>query len=160
MPVLDRHQSITADWTDENCLEVVTYFKDYFHEIKTFITFDCTSRKITRAEAQMLTVPFDLCLEVCTKMNGLVGLEVKTGIFKSINEIVGTSRGCSHLVDMSVDSVKAFAQAVTYCLMPKGLNFEEKWEKIKEANIGVCHTYSNLDKEHKFIGNRDIIESL
>lgn len=156
MPIRERHQSITIDREDENFLKVFTHFKDNFHDIKTTIIIDCISRKITFAEAQMDLVPFDLCQEVCIKMKDLVGLEVKKGVTKAINEIIGTSTGCSHLADMAVDSVKAYAQVAPLCMLPEDMEFEEKLEKLKIANKGICHTYSNLDRNPKYIGNRNL----
>lgn len=155
MPIFERHKSITIDWADENSLEVVSHMKDKFHEIKTVITFDCNSRQITRADAQMITVPFDLCHEVCIKMKELVGLQLKKGVIKWISEIIGTSRGCSHLVDMVADSVKAVVQTVDFCMLPEELEIEQKLEKIQTVNMGICYTYSNLDRRPKYIGNRD-----
>lgn len=155
MPIRERHQSITIDREDETLLKVFAHFEDNFHDIKTTMIIDIISRKIAFAEARMDLVPFDLCQEVCEKMKDLVGLEVKKGVVKSINEIVGTSRGCSHLADMATDSVKAFAQAAP-CLLPEEMDFEEKLEKLKISNQGICHTYSNLDRNPKYIGNRDI----
>lgn len=155
MPIRQRHQTISIDWADENCLEVSAHFTDNFHDIKTTIVIDCVSRKITFADARMDLVPYDLCHEVCIKMKDLVGLEVKKGVVKEINEVVGTSRGCSHLADMTVDSVKAFAQAVPLCFLTEEMSFEEKLDKIKTANSGICHTYSNLDRNPKYIGNPD-----
>lgn len=155
MSFFERHKSIIIDQIDENTLEVTGYMKDKFHEIKTHMVFDCISQQLTGAKVDMVTVPFDLCHEVCVKMNELVGLELKKGVTRWVNEIVGTSRGCSHLVDLVTDSVKALVQAAGVGLLPHEMPFEEKLEKIQNLNMGICHTYSNLDRKPKYIGNRD-----
>lgn len=155
MAFFERHKSVIINQIDDNTLEVTAYMKDKFHEIKTHLVFDCISRQLTGAKAEMLTVPFDLCREVSVKMNELVGLELKKGVTRWVNEIVGTSRGCSHLVDLITDSVKALVQSAGVGLLPREMPFEEKLEKIQTLNMGICHTYSSLDRKPKYIGNRD-----
>lgn len=155
MPFFERHKSIIINQVDDTTLEVTASMKDKFHEIKTQLVFDYNSQQITGAKVDMVTVPFDLCHEVCVKMNELVGLELKKGVTRWVNEIVGTSRGCSHLVDLVTDSVKALVQSAGVGLLPQDLSFEEKLEKIQTLNMGICHTYSNLDRKPKYIGNRD-----
>jgi len=154
MPLFERKKSITVDLVDDNFLEVNAHFKDIFHEIKTSIRFDCGTRIVTRASAEMVSVPFDLCLEVCEKMRELEGLDIKRGVTKWVKEIVGGRRGCAHLADLVVDSVKAMAQVADFFLLPDDMLFDEKLEKLKASNLGICHTYSNLYRNPKFIGNR------
>ncbi len=156
MQLFAREKSIQVDQADDGTLEVTAHFKDKFHEINTFMVFDCNSKEILKAEAKMITVPFDLCHEVCGKMSGLTGLQGTKGINKWVKEIIGGARGCAHLVDMVMDSVKALTQATGFCLLPEDLSFDEKLQKIQEVNMGICHTYSNLGRRPKYIGNRDI----
>jgi len=156
MPIFEREKSIKLSQLDDNSLEVTAFLKDKFHEIRTSIVFEIHSKQILQAEAEMITAPFDLCREVCPKMDELVGLRIKKGVRKMAQEIVGNSRGCAHLVDLVMDSFKVVVQAAEYCLLPAEMPFEEKLQKIQSINMGICHTYSNLNRKPTYVGNRDL----
>lgn len=155
MPVFERHKNIQVNVIDENKLEIIAHMKDKFHEIKTSLVLNSDTLTVEQASAEMIIVPFDLCREVTVKMNELVGLELKRGILKWVQEIIGKNKGCAHLVDLVIDSVKAAVQVSAVCFLPEEMPFEEKLDKIKTVNMGICHTYSNLGRQPKFIGNRD-----
>ncbi len=156
MPIFERSKSVRVSQLNDTSLEVAAHLKDRFHEIKTVMVFDSESKTILKAEAEMITVPFDLCHEVCAKMHELEGLQVKKGVNKWVKEIVGNSRGCTHLVDLVMESFKAVFQVTGFCLFPAEMPFDEKLQKIQAMNAGICHTYSNLNRHPRYIGNRDI----
>jgi len=154
--LFERNKSVKVSQADNSLLEVVAHLKDRFHEIRTVIIFDSNTKTIVKAGADMITVPFDLCHEVCDKMQGLEGLQLTKGVNKWVKEIVGNSRGCTHLVDLVMESFKAVFQVTGFCLLPAEMPFEEKLQKIQAMNAGICHTYSNLNRNPKYIGNRNI----
>ncbi len=152
MSLFNRKKTIEVNRLSGNILEVTAHMKDNFHEIKTIIEFDNDSKTIIDARAEMITVPFDLCLEVSTMMKGLTGLRLEKGVRRSIQEVIGGKQGCSHLYDLTMDSMNALVQASGFCLLPTEMPFDEKMEIIKKLNKGICHTYSNLDRNPRYIG--------
>ena len=152
MSLFTRKKTFDVSCLENNVLEITAHLKDNFHDIKTVIEFDPASKTIVNASAEMITVPFDLCLEVIPKMKGLVGLQVQKGVHRLVQKEVGGIRGCSHLFDLVMDSLKALFQAGEFCLLPAEMPFEEKLETIKKLNAGICHTYNNLDRNPKYIG--------
>ncbi len=156
MTLFERDKSIKLRRIDDNSLEVVAHLKDNFHELTTTIVFDCNSRLVRQAEAEMITVPFDLCHEVCAKMHELVGLQIKKGVRKWVREIVGKSWGCTHLVDLVMDSFKVAVQVTDYCLLPPEMPWEEKIQKIQVRNMGICHSYSSLDRKPTYTGRKNL----
>ncbi len=152
MPLFERNKAVKVNQLEGNILEVTAHMKDNFHEIKTVIEFDNTSKTVIDARAEMITVPFDLCLEVCARMKGLAGLRLQKGVGRSVQEIIGKKQGCSHLFDLTMDSMKALVQAGDFCLLPAEMSFDEKLATLKKVNAGICHTYSNLDRNPRYIG--------
>ncbi|MHB9094279.1 MAG: DUF2889 domain-containing protein [Eubacteriales bacterium] len=154
--LFERDKSIKIRQVDEHSIEIVAHLKDNFHEIETTMVIDSRTRSILGARAEMITVPFDLCHEMCVKMNELAGLKIKKGIRKLVEGIVGGSWGCDHLVGLVMDSVKAAIQATDFCLLPAEMPFEEKLQKIQAINMGICHTYNSLHRKPRYIGSRDL----
>lgn len=156
MKMFERNKSIKLSQVEDTSFAINTYLKDNFHEIQTVIVFDCQTKIILQASAEMITVPFDLCHEVCAKMHELEGLKIKKGIRKWVREIVGRTGGCTHLVDLVMDSLNAAVQFTGFGLLPPDMPFEEKLQKIQTLNMGICHTYSSLDRKPKYTGNKDL----
>ena len=152
MSLFNRKKTIEVNRLSGNILEVTAHMKDNFHEIKTIIKFDNDSKTIIDAKTDMITVPFDLCHEVCPRIKELAGLRLEKGVRRSIQEIIGGKQGCSHLNDLTMDSMNALVQASGFCLLPTEMPFDEKMEVIKKLNKGICHTYSNLDRNPRYIG--------
>ena len=154
MLMFEREKSIKAHRND-NSVKIDAHFKDKFHDIEVSMVFSLESKTILSARVQMNTVPFDICHEVCDSLNGLVGLIIKKGIGKKIQEIIGKSNGCAHLFDIVMDILKVLTQ-VDFCLLPEEMSFDEKIEHLKTVNKGICHTYSNLERNPEYIGVREL----
>ncbi len=57
--------------------------------------------RIADAEAEMSTVPMDECQSCLDRVNGLKGLEIKSGFSKQVGKIMGGTRGCTHLCSLA-----------------------------------------------------------
>lgn len=156
MPIFGREKSIQVKLPSPNRLEVTASMKDKFHEIQTFLAFDPSTKTILESRAEMRKTPFDICPETGEKMDRLVGLGIKPGISKIIGELIGGNRGCAHLNDLVLDSLRAVFQTTNFCLFEPELPFDERLEKIKASNMGICYTYSNLHRDPVYIGTRNI----
>lgn len=156
MPIFAREKSIQVKLPEPGRLEVTASLKDNFHEIETLLVFEPVTKTILEAQAKMHRTPFDICPEAGVKLDRLVGLALKPGISKIIGELVGSTQGCAHLTDLVLDSLRAVFQATGFCLFETELPFEERLEKIKAANMGICYTYSNLHRNPVYIGPTDI----
>jgi hypothetical protein len=154
MQLFQREKSVIINKQDGNLCSVIAKMEDRFHHIQTTVIYDYNTKFIIDATAEMKLVPFDLCHEVCNKMKELIGLEIKQGIGKWIREIAGGPRGCTHLVDLVMDSIKCVVQVTDFCMLPEDMPFDEKLQKIQSANISTCHTYSNLNRNPKYIGTK------
>lgn len=155
MHIFAREKSIQVKMPESGRLEVTASMKDNFHEIETYLVFEPATKTILESQAKMYKIPFDICPETCAKMDRLVGLALQPGISKIVRELIGNNQGCAHLTDLVLDSLRVVFQATGFCLFQTELPFEERLEKIKAANIGICYTYSNLHRNPVYIRTTD-----
>jgi hypothetical protein len=150
MLLFEKEKSISIEQEDTN-IKIIVHLKDYFHEIKSTVTFDSNFTMILDAKVQIIKVPWDLCYEVASKMEGLVGLKIQSGIKEQVQRILGGAMGCVHLVELAMDSITTVVQLRDFHLLPKTMPYKEKMEKIREMYKGICHTYSSYDKNPKLL---------
>ncbi len=55
---------------------------------------------ITAAEAEMPTIPREMCPQALPAVQGLVGLRVITGFKQKVKNLIGDVKGCSHLTQL------------------------------------------------------------
>lgn len=146
MSFFKRDKSVSISQLDKSTIEISASLKDQFHEIYTTLIINCDTMEISSATAQMITVPWDLCREVIPKMEELSGLRIQKGLKHKVEEIVGGPHGCVHFVELVMESVVNIMQVVEFYLDFGHLPFEEKMKKIQAINKGICHTYSNPDR--------------
>ncbi|MDD3655017.1 MAG: hypothetical protein PHO01_12730, partial [Desulfotomaculaceae bacterium] len=60
MLLYEKEKSISIEQEDTN-IKIIVHFKDYFHEMKSTVTFDSDFTVILAAKAQIIKVPWDLC---------------------------------------------------------------------------------------------------
>lgn len=142
MLLFQKDKSIRLEQED-NIIKIHVYFKDYFHEMKSTVTINSDNMKILSAEAQMLASPWDLCYEVVTKMEKLVGMTIQKGIKEQVRKLLGGAQGCVHLVELTLDTITTIVQLADFHFQPKGTPYQERMEKIREINEGICHTYDS-----------------
>jgi len=70
------------------------------HEIVVRFSVLLPSLLIEKAEAEMLHVPNDICREVITSVERLVGLEIKHGFTQKIIDSMGGIEGCIHMTNL------------------------------------------------------------
>ncbi len=150
MLIYEKGKTVSVEQEDIN-MKIIVHFKDYFHEIKTTVTVNSNTMVILAAEAEIISVPWDLCHEIGSKMEGIVGLKIQKGIKEQVRRILGGAQGCVHLVDLTMDSITAMVHLGDFHQMPKAMSYKEKMEKIKEINKGICHTYSSSDRNPKLL---------
>lgn len=150
MLLYEQGRSVSVEQEDIN-FKITVHFKDYFHEMESTVTINTDTLEILAAEAQIINVPWDICHEVGAKMNGLVGLKIEKGIKEKVRRLLGGSKGCVHMVDLAMDTITAVVRLRDYHVLPKEMPYEERMERIREINIGICHTYGSTDRNPKLL---------
>ncbi len=80
------------------------------HHIRLFCRVAPDPLRIVEAEADMLTIPMEECRTTLDRVPLLEGLEIKPGFTRKVAEIMGSTRGCTHLCTLT----KAMAQEIVH----------------------------------------------
>jgi len=99
--------------------------------------------EIQAAEAETLASPFGICAEGAPPVAGLKGLRIGPGWRKAVAEVLGRTKGCTHIRDMIMGPV---AQAAYQTIIPirnrkakdKGL---DKTLTKRPPVLGTCVAY-------------------
>lgn len=120
-------------------------FEDFNHHIVLDMVFQFGTGLVLEAEAKLLKHPFDECPLAMDSIKKLVGFRaVNFGSSKEIFKMVAGPRGCTHLAELVMESIKARIQAGDQ-LIPDWLDPEyvaqrrKDWEK---AWTNTCIHYS------------------
>ena len=132
----------------EGVVGVRNVILDPLHHIEVKLELDASDPSklsIFRAEALMLRVPYPICRHPLERMGQLVGLKVEKGLRDKVVELVGGSRGCVHLVDLTMDGVKLAIQAVVV-VWTEGMPPEEAEEIERGVLGGICIAYPSAGR--------------
>ncbi|HEX3011527.1 MAG TPA: DUF2889 domain-containing protein, partial [Syntrophomonadaceae bacterium] len=93
--------------------EIRGVWQDDVHDIHTRILVDIKSSEIAEAEAQGSSVPFAICHEGMKCIKSIEGIKIGPGLTKAVYQELTGEKGCIHLAELVVNSVKALIQAVS-----------------------------------------------
>lgn len=107
------------------------------HEMKIRLTID-NDMLIHAAEAVTIHAPFDPCAMPPTDFPKLKGLSLNKGWKKGVVEVMGGTKGCTHLRELLNNLATASYQTVAgsreyFAKMDKG--------EVQPFYVGTCHTY-------------------
>lgn len=80
------------------------------HHMRLFFLVAPDPLRIVSVEGDMPAVPMEACRETMDRSPLLRGVEIKPGFTRTVNEIMGGTRGCTHLCGL----VKAMAQEMVH----------------------------------------------
>lgn len=145
MKIFTRTKHITCDKTADNILETRSGLLDTVHELEVLITTDIGKREIIKASAIIIRAPYLICAEAARRAEGLAGLKIdQPKISSRIVELVGGAEGCSHLIDLTLDAVKAIKQSL-YAFTPG--EFEERMRTFDQMLRNTCYAHSQTLEE-------------
>jgi hypothetical protein len=70
------------------------------HEMIARLWIQGPDLTIAAVEAEMPTIPREMCPQALLAVQKLVGLKVKTGFTQKVKDLIGDVRGCSHLTNL------------------------------------------------------------
>ncbi len=107
------------------------------HHIRLFCRVAPDPLRIIEAQADMPTIPMADCRTTLDRVPMLEGLEIKPGFTRKVAEIMGGTRGCTHLCTLT----KAMAQEMVHGWLTekrrKPMVLPENIEDIKESGFLV-----------------------
>ncbi|MCP4246773.1 MAG: AMP-binding protein [bacterium] len=125
---------------------------DNEHLIKLEVNVYLPDEQITRAELNMIRVPFPVCHEVETVADNLVGLRIERGVLQEISHRVGGRVGCSHIKELATSIVYFVASNLVrrragvdplsddYAHKPADERFGLTKELLRDSCLAYCQT--------------------
>ena len=91
----------------EDGIRLYEYMTDDSHEMKVDLHLDKTTKRIIDIEARAFKVPYhNICELPFVMSKELVGLRADNEFGNRVRERIGGSSGCTHLVDMILDTTR------------------------------------------------------
>ena len=117
------------------------------------------SMEIIDAEAEMLHVPHKECKTTLESMAEIIGLEIKSGFIKNVQQKIGGIKGCAHLTHLLTVMSQAVFQGIVVIQRKDKTPLPESSNDLKglENLIGSCKMWEpgglKLTKLQKAIEN-------
>ena len=108
------------------------------HEMWIRLTVDL-DLNVKDVEARNIWGPYNICKDVVPNFKRLIGLSIARGWRKNVNELLGGTEGCTHMVEL-LGPIATTAFQTTYhdrVARDRNLGKDEK-----PALIGSCHAYA------------------
>lgn len=140
----DEESLLVEGWmTDERMVACMPYSKDeprepgIYHHMTARMKVSMPDLFILSLEAQMPVVPMDLCREIRTSVEKLIGLQLRPGFTDTVRSLLGYTEGCVHLMNLVLAMASAAVQGV-------GAFYSRKREEDGRAQVPVRP--ENFDK--------------
>lgn len=144
MYLFNRTISTQTRTDDGKLIFVEGLFLDTYHEINLSLTIDRKQRKIIQAEGELRRTPFSDCSAAQAKIKALEGIEFGTQLRKKLQLAVGGEQGCTHILELALECVRAAFQS-EYRLMRDELSEEERDRRVLNLLEGSCFHYRRND---------------
>lgn len=113
---------------------------DPIHEMWIRLTVDVDLR-VLDVEARNIWGPYNICGDVVPNFKRLIGLSITRGWRKKINESLGGTQGCTHMVELLGPIATTAFQTTYHDRMRRDQELGMKEER--PALINSCHAYSS-----------------
>jgi hypothetical protein len=116
---------------------------DALHHMRARLTVD-DNFVIVAAEAVTISGPFTYCTSGADTFGRLVGLQIKAGFMKSVNERIGGVEGCTHIREFIQQMATVIFQT-TYPIRAKRAAEAagKSGEKHPPRLLNTCHAYNS-----------------
>lgn len=124
--IYERNLNVSVSKVDDDNILTKASLLDLNHNIRVELIVDTGTKKIVKAEAQMVKSPFSICSRTLKKIDDVVGLKIERGIHQRLVDVLGHSDGCTHLVDLTMEAVRLSANVLLGFT-----RFDEEWRQRK-----------------------------
>lgn len=102
---------------------------------------------IRNVHTEMTTTPFQLCKQVPPRMNRIVGITIGKGWIKQVQEVLGGTQGCTHLIEM----LKVIATTAYQTIHPYRIKDSHGPKIIHPSIVDQCQGFAsdgNVVQQH------------
>lgn len=131
--------------------EVIGYWQDDIHHLKSRIVFDYKTYKIVEAEVEAEKTPFPICSQGIESIKSLIGKHVGPGFYNVVKTHLMSSSGCIHVGELVMGSVKAAIQAASREI-PEWIDpedYKSRWAAWGSIYKDKCIFFAQPDAETK-----------
>lgn len=109
------------------------------HEMRLRLTVD-DDLNVVDVEARIVWAPYDMCGDIVPNFQALKGLAIKSGWTQKTRELLGGTRGCTHLLEL-LGPIATTAFQTVYPLRAK--REREQGVRKRPPMIDSCHSYAS-----------------
>lgn len=110
---MHRTKTIDVEAAPGGEFEIRARFCDEEHDAELTLALRASSGEVLAARAHFHRAPYgERCASTAARAGRLAGLVVRPGCSRAVYEAVGGPEGCTHLVEMAMDALRAYLPAV------------------------------------------------
>ncbi|HPD56102.1 MAG TPA: DUF2889 domain-containing protein [Smithellaceae bacterium] len=112
------------------------------HHMAVRLLINCSDMVIEEIEAELLSVPREICRETLNCLAPVRGLSITKGFTAKVKKLVGGNRGCTHLVELLLAMAPAAIQgyASYQSKRPQSPN-PERSKMILQFLVNTCRAW-------------------
>jgi hypothetical protein len=103
--------------------------------------FNMSTFTIEDIEAEMLTVPYEECIETVKGMSLLRGMVIASGFTIKLKELIGGTKGCAHLLALLTAMAPAALQGYAAHHSQKPSGYGPERHKVVQILVNNCHPW-------------------
>lgn len=131
--------------------EVIGYWQDDIHRLKSRLVFEYKTNKIIEAEVEAEKTPFPICAQGIQSIKNLIGKQVAPGFYNVVKTNVMNKDGCIHVGELVLGSVKAAIQAASREIPDwvEEEDYKARWAVFSSIYKDKCIFFAQKDAETK-----------
>jgi hypothetical protein len=112
------------------------------HHMTIRLLVHCSNRMIEDVDVDMIAVPMEECHEIIDCLAPIKGLTITRGFTSKVKNIVGGSKGCTHLVELLQAMAPAAHQGINAHQSQEQSSLDaERAKKTMNHLINTCHAW-------------------
>jgi hypothetical protein len=119
-----------------------TFPKGAFHHMAIRLLVNCSNFLIEDVDVDLLSVPRQVCRETIDCLAPLKGLTVTKGFTSKVKNLVGGTKGCTHLVELLLTMAPVIFQGLAAQQSQKPSTFKSDQVKMMYRSlVNTCHAW-------------------
>lgn len=112
---------------------------EHIHEMWIRLTVDL-DLNVVDVEARTVFSPYAMCGDITPNFKRLIGLSIERGWTRKTRELLGGTRGCTHLVELLGPVATTAYQTIYHDRVERD---KREGKKDRPVLIGSCHAYAS-----------------
>jgi len=119
-----------------------TFPAGVIHHMDIRLLIDCSNMVIEDIEAELLSVPREICRETLDCLAPIKGLVITKGFTAKVKKLVGGNKGCTHLVELLLAMAPAAIQGYASFQSKRPQDYDPQRSKIiLQFLVNTCRVW-------------------